>query len=157
MEIELLVSEAGTMSFARRVSSEADFDFLRFYVDSIELGAWSGTLPWGEVSYPVSAGSHKLTWSYEKDDIASARFQPRLGRRSILPPHRYLVPVQTPDDAGWAMTVAPNPSTGATTLLLDLPEEQALGIRVFDYLGRQVLRVLPPERMPAGGQRSPSI
>lgn len=57
----------GTMSFARRVSSEAGFDFLRFYVDGVEAAWWSGDVGWEVVSVPVTAGSHVFRWSYQKD------------------------------------------------------------------------------------------
>lgn len=57
----------GTMTFARRVSSEAGFDFLRFYVDGVEVAVWSGEWAWEVVSVPVTAGSHAFRWSYHKD------------------------------------------------------------------------------------------
>lgn len=52
MDLHLLVSGAGVVSFARRVSSEPDFDRLRFLIDDVEMGAWSGNVPWGEVLFP---------------------------------------------------------------------------------------------------------
>lgn len=63
---------AGNVVFARRVSSEADFDFLRFYVDGVVRGEWSGNVDWSEVSFPVSAGAHELRWQYEKDIFVAA-------------------------------------------------------------------------------------
>ncbi|AMS31352.1 hypothetical protein AEM42_01120 [Betaproteobacteria bacterium UKL13-2] len=70
---------AGTIRFDRRVSSEATYDCLRFLIDGVAqnlgsncsgaglVGA-SGDVPWGSVSFPITAGTHTLTWSYEKDD-----------------------------------------------------------------------------------------
>lgn len=58
---------AGNVSFARRVSSEVDFDMLRFYIDDVEQAVWSGDQAWAMVSYPVAAGTHTLKWSYSKD------------------------------------------------------------------------------------------
>lgn len=52
MDLHLLVSADGVVSFARRVSSEPDFDRLRFLIDDVEMGAWSGNVPWGEVLFP---------------------------------------------------------------------------------------------------------
>jgi photosystem II stability/assembly factor-like uncharacterized protein len=69
---------AGTISFDRRVSSESTYDCLRFLIDGVAenlgsncsgaglIGA-SGEVPWGSVSFPITAGTHTLTWSYEKD------------------------------------------------------------------------------------------
>jgi hypothetical protein len=49
------------------VSSEATYDFLRFYIDNTEKDAWSGEEDWAEVTYNVSAGTHTFKWIYEKD------------------------------------------------------------------------------------------
>ncbi len=57
-----------TISFYRKVSSENGYDFLRFYLDGNELGSWSGNKDWAKVSYAVPAGSHRFSWTYEKDD-----------------------------------------------------------------------------------------
>ena len=69
---------AGTISFDRRVSSESTYDCLRFLIDGVAqnlgsncsgaglIGA-SGEVPWGSVSFPITAGTHVLTWSYDKD------------------------------------------------------------------------------------------
>lgn len=64
---------AGTVRFRVRVSSEAGFDFLRFYVDGVQAGEWSGTAVsgWQSFSVPLAAGAHTLRWSYEKDASAS--------------------------------------------------------------------------------------
>jgi hypothetical protein len=64
---------AGTVSFRFRISSEAGFDFLRFYVDGAKVGEWSGTAntTWQLFSTPITAGVHTLRWSYEKDGSAS--------------------------------------------------------------------------------------
>jgi hypothetical protein len=61
-----------TISFYRKVSSEAGYDFLKFYVDGQALGSWDGTVAWGKVSYPISAGQHTFKWSYEKDYSTSS-------------------------------------------------------------------------------------
>lgn len=58
---------SGTISFARKVSSEAGYDYLEFYIDGIRQNRWSGEVPWSVVSFPISAGSHTLLWRYIKD------------------------------------------------------------------------------------------
>jgi len=75
------VFEAGTISFARRVSSQAGFDCLKFFIDDVEqgLGALcfgngglgiSGNATWDTVELPIAAGAHVIKWSYEKDGSA---------------------------------------------------------------------------------------
>jgi hypothetical protein len=64
---------AGSVAFRVRVSSEAGFDFLRFYVDGVKVAEWSGTAntAWQQFATPLTAGAHTLRWSYEKDGSAS--------------------------------------------------------------------------------------
>ena len=64
---------AGTLNFRLRISSELGFDFLRFYVDGVKAGEWSGTAntAWQLFSIPVAAGAHTFSWSYEKDSSGS--------------------------------------------------------------------------------------
>lgn len=62
----------GTISFARRVSSESGGDELQFFIDDQLQGSWSGEVPWGMVSFPVSAGTHALLWRYVKNGSGSA-------------------------------------------------------------------------------------
>jgi hypothetical protein len=67
MSVDLNVTAAGDISFQYKVSSESNYDFLRFYLDGSELGSWDGEQGWAEFSYPVTAGEHTFTWSYTKD------------------------------------------------------------------------------------------
>lgn len=62
---------AGNVSFASKVSSELNFDFLRFYIDGVVQANWSGEQAWQMSSFPLAAGVHTLRWSYEKDVSAS--------------------------------------------------------------------------------------
>ncbi len=57
----------GVLSFAHKVSSEASYDFLYFYLDGTLQGDWSGELDWEISEYSLTAGVHSLKWVYEKD------------------------------------------------------------------------------------------
>jgi hypothetical protein len=63
---------AGNVSFARKVSSEVNGDFLEFYIDGVLQNRWSGELDWAVVSFPISAGTHTLLWRYVKDGSVSS-------------------------------------------------------------------------------------
>jgi hypothetical protein len=63
---------AGNGSFCYRVSSEQDYDFLRFHVDGIPLQSWSGAEGWASFNFPLAAGTHTLEWRYVKDSAGSA-------------------------------------------------------------------------------------
>jgi hypothetical protein len=56
-----------SISFYRKVSSQALGDFLRFYIDDLMVGMWSGNLDWKRFAYPVLAGEHTFRWVYEKN------------------------------------------------------------------------------------------
>ncbi len=67
MSITLTLSSGGDVSFFRKVSSEAGYDYLKFYIDGVQQGSWAGTVAWSEVAYPVTSGTHTFKWSYVKD------------------------------------------------------------------------------------------
>ena len=60
------------VTFYWGVSSEADYDFLRFYLDDVEQAAISGEVGWTRRSFLVPAGLHTLKWSYLKDDFVAS-------------------------------------------------------------------------------------
>ena len=67
LEITLDVS-ASKIRFYRKVSSEADYDFLRFYIDDVMQGEWSGEVDcWVPQTYTITSGQHTFKWAYEKD------------------------------------------------------------------------------------------
>ncbi|MBM3435323.1 MAG: hypothetical protein FJY07_03785, partial [Bacteroidetes bacterium] len=67
MEISLFLTTGGNISFYKKVSSEASYDFLRFYIDDVLQESWSGTVAWSQSSYAVTSGQHTFTWTYIKD------------------------------------------------------------------------------------------
>jgi len=58
---------SGTGAFNLRVSSEAGWDFLEFYLNGVRLGRWSGEVPWQTFLFLVPAGVNTLEWRYVKD------------------------------------------------------------------------------------------
>lgn len=156
MQLSLEVSDEGLIAFARRVSSEEGYDFLRFYIDSVEMDAWSGEVPWGEVIYPVAAGQHTFTWTYEKDDLKSSGADRALIDEIILPPHQIIVGTEdlTPSRQ-LAFTVYPNPSDGLAVIVLNSDEEQMMGVQIYDNVGRLVRAALPNSRIRVGQHSIP--
>ncbi len=70
MSLEIFAND--TISFYRKISSETNWDFLRFYIDSVQVGAWSGLSNWTLQEYPLPIGDHTLLWVYEKDESVSS-------------------------------------------------------------------------------------
>jgi subtilisin family serine protease len=77
---------AGTISFAIKVSSEDSYDYLRFYIDDVEYGAWSGEQDWLTVTFSVGAGFHELKWIYSKDSSLSLGADAAWVDVLVLPP-----------------------------------------------------------------------
>jgi hypothetical protein len=67
MKVTMNVASAGQISFWKKVSSEATYDFLKFIIDGQEVDSWSGNVAWSEESFDVDAGEHTFEWKYEKD------------------------------------------------------------------------------------------
>ncbi|MBN2589192.1 MAG: hypothetical protein JXA96_04985 [Sedimentisphaerales bacterium] len=67
-----ITASTGNISFWRKVSSEANYDYLSFYIDNIKAGSWSGNLDWQEVNFQTSPGDHNLKWVYLKDNCFSS-------------------------------------------------------------------------------------
>jgi subtilisin family serine protease len=60
-----------SISFYRRVSSEGNNDLLKFYINNVMVGEWSGNIPWGRVAFPVTPGFKTFKWEYVKNASTS--------------------------------------------------------------------------------------
>jgi len=69
--LECDVEADGFISFYKKVSSEATYDYLKFYIDGSLQDSWSGEVEWSKEEYEVSAGSHAFKWEYMKDSGVS--------------------------------------------------------------------------------------
>jgi len=70
--IQTNVTGPGSITFYWNVSSEAGYDFLRFFIDGIEQASISGEEDWHQMSFDISDGSHTLKWAYTKDEYVKA-------------------------------------------------------------------------------------
>jgi|GEM_PF-4984010 len=61
------ITGPANLSFYWKVSSEEDYDYLRFRVDGSQEYAISGEVDWDERTYSVPAGTHTVEWRYTKD------------------------------------------------------------------------------------------
>lgn len=70
--LQTTVTGPCTVDFWWKVSSEQNWDKLKFYVDDELVESISGVTSWANVSRAVGAGSHTLKWTYDKDGSASS-------------------------------------------------------------------------------------
>jgi parallel beta-helix repeat protein len=66
--METTVDGPGRLSFWWKVSSESNWDWLRFSVDGLQQDQISGEVDWQQKTYEIATtGSYVLRWSYTKD------------------------------------------------------------------------------------------
>ena len=53
-------------------SSELNHDYLQFLADGVLQASISGEFAWTQRTYNVTAGIHRLTWTYSKDASGTA-------------------------------------------------------------------------------------
>ena len=67
------VSCIDQVSFRWRADSEANYDFLRFYIDGVQQAAISGITAWSIQTYALDPNTdHTLEWRYTKDGSISS-------------------------------------------------------------------------------------
>jgi len=67
MLLDIDVLSDSYITFYKKVSTEADYDYLYFLIDGAEKGRWAGEWSWGKSTFPITKGSHTLKWWYKKD------------------------------------------------------------------------------------------
>jgi len=145
LQLEFTVTEADTIRFARKVSSEDGYDFLRFRINQQQLGEWAGERDWEIVKFPVNPGQHMFSWEYQKDEIVSSGWDaawidliqfPVGFETNPIDPTRVSIP-STP-----TLKVFPNPASGHiyVTLGAYLPANTELAL--FDISGRELSSTL---------------
>jgi hypothetical protein len=70
--METVISGKTSVKFYWKVSSEANYDYLKFYIDGVEQAQIAGNVNWTQKTYTVSSGTHTLKWSFIKDMFVSS-------------------------------------------------------------------------------------
>lgn len=143
LSITLNVLSNDSVSFYRKVSSEANYDFLTFYIDGNKMDEWAGEVAWAKTTYSISSGNHTLSWIYAKDFSADGGSNCAWLDYIELPPFNSLVsaPV-TESSKPVLLNIYPNPLNGKANILLSLPKEDRVSISVFNDMGQKTATVL---------------
>ncbi len=72
LELNLNVTEQSDLQFMKKVSSESGYDFLKFFIDNVEIDSWSGEDDWSLQTYSINPGNHQFKWQYTKDFSVSS-------------------------------------------------------------------------------------
>lgn len=131
LNIELNVMEEGILSFARKVSSEVDYDKLKIMIDNELLGSWSGEIDWEVLSYTIQPGVHMLNWVYEKDMNTLGGDDCAWVDDIVFPPASIIMDI-TEEVSGNSVTVYPNPGNGLFHIFAN---QENTNIKVYNSLG----------------------
>ena len=127
------------VSFYVKTSTETGYDFLNFYVDGERMARWAGETRWTLVRFNIPEGSHRLSWSYEKDQSVAGGQDCVWVDYIVLPPTDVVLDVNEdgPSTGSGAFTLYPNPTHGDFTIEL----RQTSQINVFNLMGQNVLNL----------------
>jgi len=128
-----------SIRFCSRVSSEPDYDFLRFYIDNVKKADWSGDTGWIHSAFPVSAGLHTFRWSYEKDITLSVGEDAAWVDNIIFPPVDLNTGIDQPENFLPALVVYPNPASEKINILTNFSNSGHLELSIVDLTGKTVL------------------
>ena len=123
-----------TLSFYYKVSSEADYDFLNFYIDNQLQDQWSGNVDWTRAAYYIPAGTHTYKWEYKKDSYSASGQDRAMIDFIDFPISNGPVGVQNVETS--AITVSPNPTTGVIRINADNNSVAPALYQLFDLNGR---------------------
>ncbi|HBG71225.1 MAG: hypothetical protein A2W93_02080 [Bacteroidetes bacterium GWF2_43_63] len=112
LSIQIEVLSDDSISFYKRVSSEQDWDFLKFLVNGTEAGQWSGEVAWSQERFWLTAGIKTLKWSYIKDYSYLEGEDAAFVDYIVFPPMQVITSDIELPAADNDMMIYPNPATG---------------------------------------------
>lgn len=136
--ITVEVLSDGDFSFYKKVSSEANYDYLNFYIDGEKMGNWAGNVEWSEEVYELTAGTHSLKWEYKKDYYVSSGLDCAWIDYLIFPPIAYPVTVENVIRNNPGISLYPNPGHDEITMSTRLEENADISITVYNAMGQIV-------------------
>ncbi|KAF0129533.1 MAG: hypothetical protein FD155_2456 [Bacteroidetes bacterium] len=134
--LSLIVMGNDNIKFARKVSSEAGYDYLSFYIDDSEIDKWAGEIGWEEVSYPINEGSHLLKWSYKKDITVASGSDCAWVDKITFPGTTTIIDLKE-KLSGVNFSIWPNPTRGHFVIVTD--SENPVKLKIFNSFGKVVL------------------
>ena len=151
LSISLCVQDDGEISFYQKVSSEADYDYLRFYIDNTLQDNWSGNGNWEFEAFNVGSGFHTFKWEYYKDGGVSS-YQDCGWIDDITFPSTSVH--ASPIENGVLGIVKfngnyPNPFNPTTTFSYSLAIEAKVELTIFNIKGQKI-KTLVSENQTAG-------
>lgn len=149
MQITANVTVNDSVKFYRKISSEQNWDFLRFYIDNVQKGYWSGVSGWVRQAYPVGTGTHVLTWTYDKDEVYDDNMDCAWVDAITFPPGTLVTGISTTEgvnDAG--LNSYPNPFSNHLMIGYTLAANENVRLSICNALGQEVHVIAVGEQQP---------
>lgn len=151
LEIVLDVQFADDLSFAYKVSSEGNYDFLQFYIDGELKNQWSGESGWAEAFYQVDSGMHSFKWVYMKDGYFSEGSDAAWLDHIFLPAFEVntatFVNAITPASS---FAVYPNPFERLTMISYMVPSSADVTLDLYNAYGQLIRKLYHNNKQSAG-------
>ncbi|MFO7895718.1 MAG: M14 family zinc carboxypeptidase [Candidatus Cloacimonadales bacterium] len=148
----LNVAAESEISFMKKISTEADYDYLRFYMDDQLLAEWAGEIAWSQETFSVPAGLHTFSWQYVKDQAVSSGSD-CVWIDNIIFPQTAGVNVEEDQLENIAVTQMqnyPNPFNPTTTISFSIPENSDnTELKIYNVKG-QLVKTLLNDQLAAG-------
>ncbi|MFO8055265.1 MAG: C25 family cysteine peptidase [Bacteroidales bacterium] len=142
--ISVDVLKDDSISFYRKTSSEADYDYMNFFINNDLQARWSGFKDWERFSYPVSAGSNVFKWTYEKDSYGNSGADKAWLDDISFPFISMPASVEENIHVSSAR-VYPNPAGETQTLEFVLGKGSGVCVEILDITGRYIRTVIDKE------------
>ena len=143
--IETTVTGPGIVSFWWKVSSETNYDYLRFFVGELQQTTISGEVGWVQTNFAVAAGPQTLRWAYHKDISMSMGSDAGWVDQVSFGPYTYLLSVSSANPSGGAaITVSPadngSQGDGATPLTRTYNDRTVVALTAATVAGGNVFQ-----------------
>lgn len=156
--IELDVSQSGEISFWKKVSTETDYDYFKFFIDGNLMEEWAGEIDWSNSNYPVNPGLHTFKWEYIKDTYVSGGEDCAWLDYIVFPPIEGEVEADTDLIPNMAKLIGnyPNPFNPKTTISFSLVTEttEDTEINIYNLKGQRVRQLISGIQQLSGDQHS---
>ncbi len=146
LKITLDVLTNDSISFYRKVSCEhdpsgsVDYDNLQFLIDGTIVDKWDGETNWSKVTYPITSGTHIISWVYNKDVNTSSGSDCAWLDNITFPAVQSLVNVPNFNnlEKGTDFTIYPNPAKDNFNLMYRISKEASTSFKIFNTTGQCV-------------------
>ncbi len=129
-----------SISFYKMVSSEENYDFLKFSVDGNVYGEWSGVLDWSKSTFFIPKGFHLFKWSYIKDYSTSYELDLAKIDDIILPQAEPNISINENNPDKIIVNAYPNPFNNKLNIDITSKNNENINLTLFNTIGEVIFR-----------------